>query len=99
MTAKLSAKTGVTPRQSLAALKDLRARAIAFGIDWDVLPPMLRIDSIVQPPKGSGDKPGILPVSARTWHGWVSEGLVPPPIKFTSGISAWPRDVVVRLAL
>ena len=84
-------------RQTPAAIKALRAHAIAAGIDWDHLSPLLRINSIVSSPKGQ--KPGILPISARTWHGWVTEGLVPQPIKFDNGISAWLRDDVIRIAL
>ena len=84
-------------RQTPAAIKALRARAIAAGIDWDSLSPLLRISDIVRSPKGQ--KPGILPIGARTWFGWVAEGLVPQPIRFDNGVSAWLRDDVIRIAL
>lgn len=84
-------------RKAPANIKALRARAIAAGINWDDLSPLLRINSIVCSPKGQS--PGILPISARTWHNWVTEGLVPQPIKFDNGISCWLRDDVIRIAL
>jgi hypothetical protein len=80
-----------------AAIKALRARAIGAGIDWDNLSPLLRINDITRSPKGR--RPGILPISARTWFGWVAEGLVPQPIRFDNGVSAWLRDDVIRIAL
>lgn len=77
----------------------LRGRAIAAGIPWDDLPPLLRADRIVQPKKGSGRPPGILPISLRTWLSWVAAGQVEPPIRFDNGVSAWPKPYVVTLAL
>jgi hypothetical protein len=84
-------------RPTPGAIKALRARAIAAGIDWDNLSPLLRVSDVVRSPKGR--KPSILPVSARTWFDWVAQGLVPQPIKFDNGVSAWLRDDVIRIAL
>ena len=80
-----------------AHIRALRQRAIAAGIDWDNLSPLLRVNAIVTSPKGRN--PGILPISARTWHYWVEQGLVPRPIRFDNGISCWLRDDVIRIAL
>jgi hypothetical protein len=77
----------------------LRARAYAAGIDWDALSPLLRCDKIVQPKKGSGRPPGILPISQRTWLDWVARGWVDPPITFDNGVSAWTKTYIVTLAL
>jgi hypothetical protein len=86
-------------RQTPHAINELRARALALGIVWEELPPLLRIRDIVRGPKGARGPPGILPISERTFYSWVANGLIPPPIKFESGISAWPREVIVRIAL
>jgi prophage regulatory protein len=33
--------------------------------------------------------PGLIPVSATTWWAWVREGKAPPPVKLSSGVTAW----------
>ena len=60
---------------------------------------MLRTSSIVKSRKGSARPPGILPISERTWLGWVAAGLVEKPNKFDNGVSAWPLAAVIRIAL
>jgi hypothetical protein len=86
-------------RQTTHAIKELRARALALGIDYDALPPLLRLGDIVRSPKRAHGPPGLLPISARTFYTWVREGLIPPPVKFEAGISAWSRGAIVRIAL
>lgn len=86
-------------RQTPHATKELRARALALGIPWDELPPLLRVSDIVRGPKSARGPPGLLPISARTFYSWVAFGLIEPPVKFQDGISAWPREVIVRIAL
>jgi len=80
------------------ALEELHRRALAIGIDFDALPPLLRVKDIVRNPKNAGP-PGLLPISARTFYSLVREGLIPPPIKFDNGISAWPKAVIVEIAI
>ena len=81
------------------ALKELRRRAQAIGIDFDALPPLLRLKDIVRSPKKAEGPPGLLPISARTFYTLVREGLIPPPTKFDNGISAWPKAVIVEMAI
>jgi hypothetical protein len=87
------------PRPLPAVIAELRARAIAAGIDYDNLSPLLRIDHITQPAESENRPPGLLPIADRTWYGWVAEGLVPEPIRFASGVSCWLRDDIIRIAL
>jgi hypothetical protein len=89
--------THLSPTPS--SLKALRSRAIAAGIDYDKYPPLLRVDAIVRPARGSDRPPGLLPISARTWFTWVAEGLVPQPTRFENGVSAWRLVDVIRIAL
>jgi hypothetical protein len=87
-------------RQTQHADKALHARALkVLGIDIGLLPPLLRVSDIVRSPKSARGPPGLLPISARTFYTWVKDGLIDPPTKFEDGISAWPRDTIVRLAL
>ena len=87
-------------RQTATANKTLRARALAvLGIDIGELAPLLRVGDIVRPPRGSGGPPGLLPISERTFYQWVKAGLLPAPVHFAGGVSAWARDDIVRVAL
>jgi hypothetical protein len=78
-------------------IRELRRRAIAAGIPWDELSPLLRENDIVRPTKGATT--GLLPISRRTWRYWVEKGFVPAPIRFDNGVSAWHLATVVRIAL
>jgi hypothetical protein len=84
---------------SKADIAELRAKAIAIGIDFDGLPPLLRMFAIVRPRAGSDRQPGLLPVCERTVWNWVREGLLEPPTKFADGISAWPKVAIIRIAV
>jgi len=87
-------------RQTQHSLKELNRRALVeLGLDYDALPPMMRVGDIVQRPKRAHAPPGLLPIATRTWWEWVAKGLVPEPTKFDNGVSAWPRAVVVKIAL
>ncbi len=87
-------------RQTPHAINELRTRALALGIVWDELPPLLRVHDIVRRAKtAGGPRGGILPLSARTFYSLVAAGLVEPPVKFQDGISAWRRETIIRLAL
>jgi hypothetical protein len=86
-------------RQTPHAINALRARALALGIVWEELPPLLRIRDIVRGRKGARGPPDILPISERTFYSRLADGLIPPPVNFESGISAWPREVIVRITL
>jgi hypothetical protein len=89
----------VSKHPTPAAIKALRIRALGAGIPWDDLPLLLRIDMITSPRRGSAERTGILPIARSTWHKWVAEGLVPQPIRFENGVSAWHRYLVVKIAL
>lgn len=80
----------------------LRRRALlVLGIDISLLAPLLRVSDIVRPAKGVGDPAhgGLLPISARTFHQWVKAGLLPQPVHFAGGVSAWSRDAIIQVAL
>jgi hypothetical protein len=90
----------VIPMPTPAQIKALRSRALDAGIPWDDLPLLLRVERITRPAhRGSGEAEGLLPIGRSTWHKWVAEGLVPPPVRFENGVSAWHRYDVITIAL
>ena len=86
------------PHYTARKIAELRRRAMEeLGIDYDALPPLLRVNHITCSPKRA--QPGVLPIAPRTWFDWVKAEIVEPPTKFENGISAWPKPYVVTLAL
>jgi len=43
-------------------------------------------------------KPGMLPITASTWWGWVKSGKAPAPIKLSSGCTVWRYTDVIAFA-
>lgn len=87
-------------RQTPHTIAELRRRALAeLGVIYDELPPLLRPRDIHRGARSNRGRSGILPISARTFYSWVAQGLIPPATKFENGISAWPKPVIIKLAL
>jgi hypothetical protein len=62
-----------------------------------IFPPgaLVRVKDIVGRPKDG--RPGLLPISERTWLNWVSAGRVPQGRKIGPKTRAWPIEVVMAV--
>ena len=38
---------------------------------------------------GTGDNPGMVPVSRATWYSWIRQGRAPKPVRLGPRTSAW----------